>query len=63
MRLFLSIVAVAAGAALILGQASHISELKDAERRRDSAQPQDPFGVLAKQIERGEVQLDYGAEG
>jgi len=63
MRPFLFIVAVTAGAALILGQASHISELKDAERRRDSAQPQDPFGVLAKQIERGEVQLDYGADG
>src|SRR5262245_58446937 len=51
MRPFLFIVAVTAGAALILGQASHISELKD------------PFGVLAKQIERGEVQLDYGSDG
>jgi hypothetical protein len=51
MRLFLCIVAVTAGAALILGQAGHISELKD------------PFGVLAKQIERGEVKLDYGSDG
>jgi hypothetical protein len=51
MRVFLIIVAVIASAALIFGQASNIPELKD------------PFGLLAKQVERGEAKLSYDSDG
>jgi len=47
MRVFLLIVAASASAALLFGQASHVSDLKD------------PVSLLAKQIESGEVKLSY----
>jgi len=45
------IAAVGATTALMFGQASHVSE------------PKDPFGLLAKQMERGEAKLSYDSNG
>ena len=50
-RFVLVVVLLTLTAGLILGQASQLSELKD------------PVALLAKQIERGEVSLDYRSDG
>ena len=47
MRVLLLIVTAGVSAALLFGQASHVSDLKD------------PVSLLAKQIESGEVKLSY----
>jgi hypothetical protein len=50
-RVFLGILLLAATGVLVAGQASRFADLKD------------PVTLLAKEIERGEIRLNYGSDG